>query len=151
MAKAKLGFYKDVVRAGYRGPYLQSLARSVASGELDLEALGRASAEELPDDELAAQLLALPGVGPYAAAHIMMLIGRYTPLILDSWTRPKYLQRLRREAREGHDDRAPLSPLRAVCRARVLALLDAGLGSQRRLRTGAASPVGVVVVAGTPS
>jgi 3-methyladenine DNA glycosylase/8-oxoguanine DNA glycosylase len=92
MAKAKLGFYKDVVRAGYRGPYLQSLARSVASGQLDLEALGRANAEELPDDELAAQLLALPGVGPYAAAHIMMLTGRYTPLILDSWTRPKYLK-----------------------------------------------------------
>jgi 3-methyladenine DNA glycosylase/8-oxoguanine DNA glycosylase len=92
MGKAKLGFYKDVVRAGYRGPYLQSLAKSVASGRLDLEGLGRASAEDLPDDELAAQLLALPGVGPYAAAHIMMLIGRYTPLILDSWTRPKYLK-----------------------------------------------------------
>jgi N-glycosylase/DNA lyase len=92
MAKAKLGFYKDVVRAGYRGPYLQSLAKSVASGKLDLEALARASNEELLDDELAAQLLALPGVGPYAAAHIMMLIGRYTPLVLDSWTRPKYLK-----------------------------------------------------------
>jgi 3-methyladenine DNA glycosylase/8-oxoguanine DNA glycosylase len=92
MAKAKLGFYKDVVRAGYRGPYLQSLAKSVASGRLDLEGLGRATAEDLPDEELAAQLLALPGVGPYAAAHIMMLIGRYTPLILDSWTRPKYLK-----------------------------------------------------------
>ena len=92
MAQAKLGFYKDVVRAGYRGPYLQSLAKSVVCRALDLEPLGRASAEELPDDELAAQLLALPGVGPYAAAHIMMLIGRYTPLILDSWTRPKYLK-----------------------------------------------------------
>jgi 3-methyladenine DNA glycosylase/8-oxoguanine DNA glycosylase len=92
MANADLGFYKDVVRAGYRGAYLQSLAESVASGALDLESLGRASAEELPDEELAAQLLALPGVGPYAAAHIMMLIGRYTPLILDSWTRPKYLK-----------------------------------------------------------
>jgi 3-methyladenine DNA glycosylase/8-oxoguanine DNA glycosylase len=92
MANADLRFYKDVVRAGYRGPYLQSLAESVASGALDLESLGRASAEDLPDDELAAELLALPGVGPYAAAHIMMLIGRYTPLILDSWTRPKYLK-----------------------------------------------------------
>lgn len=46
----------------------------------------------MPDDELAAQLLALPGVGPYAAAHVMMLLGRYTPLILDSWTRPTYLK-----------------------------------------------------------
>ena len=31
-----------------------------------------------------------PGVGPYAAAHIMMTIGRNSRLILDSWTRPKY-------------------------------------------------------------
>jgi 3-methyladenine DNA glycosylase/8-oxoguanine DNA glycosylase len=49
------------------------------------------SADELPDEELAAQLLELPGVGPYATAHIMMLLGRYSRLVLDSWTRPKYL------------------------------------------------------------
>ena len=92
MANARLPFYRDVVRAGYRGPYLQSLAKSVVSGRLDLESFARASTEGLPDEELAARLLALPGVGPYAAAHIMMLLGRYTPLILDSWTRPKYLR-----------------------------------------------------------
>ena len=46
--------------------------------------------EELPDEALEQQLLALPGVGPYAAAHIMMTIGRNSLLILDSWTRPKY-------------------------------------------------------------
>ena len=92
MARKKGAFYTETVRAGYRGEYLRSLARSVASGKLDLEALGTASADELPDDELAARLLALPGVGPYAAAHIMMLLGRYSRLILDSWTRPKYLR-----------------------------------------------------------
>jgi 3-methyladenine DNA glycosylase/8-oxoguanine DNA glycosylase len=90
MAAAGDDFYKDVVRAGYRGPYFRSLAESVASGEVDLEELDRATSDEMPDDQVAAQLLALPGVGPYAAAHIMMLVGRYTPLILDSWTRPKY-------------------------------------------------------------
>jgi 3-methyladenine DNA glycosylase/8-oxoguanine DNA glycosylase len=90
MAAAGDDFYKDVVRAGYRGPYFRSLAESVASGELDLEELDRASPDEIPDEDVAARLLALPGVGPYAAAHIMMLLGRYTPLILDSWTRPKY-------------------------------------------------------------
>jgi N-glycosylase/DNA lyase len=92
MADADEGFYRDVVRAGYRGPYLRSLAASVAGRELDLEELARVSAEELPDEEVAAQLLALPGVGPYATAHIMMLLGRYSRLILDSWTRPKYLR-----------------------------------------------------------
>lgn len=90
MADAGDKFYKDVVRAGYRGPYFRSLAESVASGQLDLEELATAPAEELPDEEVAARLLGIPGVGPYAAAHIMMLVGRYTPLILDSWTRPKY-------------------------------------------------------------
>jgi 3-methyladenine DNA glycosylase/8-oxoguanine DNA glycosylase len=92
MARKNSAFYTETVKAGYRGEYLRSLARTVASGKLDLEALGNASADELPDDELAAQLLALPGVGPYAAAHIMMLLGRYSRLILDSWTRPKYLR-----------------------------------------------------------
>jgi 3-methyladenine DNA glycosylase/8-oxoguanine DNA glycosylase len=91
MAEAGEDFYRDIVRAGYRGAYLRSLAASVADGELDLEELARADAEELPDDEVAARLLALPGVGPYATAHIMMLLGRYSRLILDSWSRPKYL------------------------------------------------------------
>jgi 3-methyladenine DNA glycosylase/8-oxoguanine DNA glycosylase len=92
MAEKNSAFYTETVRAGYRGEYLRGLARSVASGELDLERLGRMSADELPDDELESQLLALPGVGPYAAAHIMLLLGRYSRLILDSWTRPKYLR-----------------------------------------------------------
>ncbi len=64
--------------------------RRVAAGELDLEALLAADRDELPDEEVASILLALPGVGPYAAAHIMMLLGRHSRLVLDSWTRPKY-------------------------------------------------------------
>jgi 3-methyladenine DNA glycosylase/8-oxoguanine DNA glycosylase len=91
MAEAGEDFYKDIARTGYRGAYLRSLAASVADGDLDLEAF-TAPAVELPDDELAARLLELPGVGPYATAHMMMLLGRYSPLILDSWTRPKYLK-----------------------------------------------------------
>ena len=93
MADTDESFYREVARAGYRGPYLSALARSVASGELDLEALGHAAPDELPDDELEATLLALPGVGPYAAAHMMMMLGRYSRLILDSWTRPTFLAR----------------------------------------------------------
>src|SRR5688572_5670145 len=90
MAEAGETFFRDVARAGYRGPYLLQLARSVAEGDLDLEWFGRAGTEDLPDAELEARLLALPGVGPYAAAHVMMTLGRYHRLILDSWTRPTY-------------------------------------------------------------
>ena len=88
MAAADEQFYREVVRAGYRGPYLKQLATDVAEGEIDLEALND---PELPDDEAAARLLALPGVGPYAAAHVMLTsLGRYSRLVLDSWTRPTY-------------------------------------------------------------
>jgi len=87
MAAASESFYRDVARTGYRGAYLRSLARDGARGSLDLEALDD---PVLPDDEVAATLLALPGCGPYATAHMMMLLGRYSQLILDSWTRPKY-------------------------------------------------------------
>ena len=90
MAGAEEDFYRHVARAGYRGAYLRSLATAVVEGTVDVEALGRAGPDELPDDELAARLQALPGIGPYAAAHVMTLLGRYSRLILDSWTRPKY-------------------------------------------------------------
>ncbi|HMI29881.1 MAG TPA: hypothetical protein VK490_09240, partial [Gaiellaceae bacterium] len=88
MAEVHESFYRDVIRAGYRGPYLKTLATDVAEGRLDLEELNDPA---LPDDEVAARLLALPGVGPYAAAHIMLTsLARYSRLVLDSWTRPTY-------------------------------------------------------------
>lgn len=87
VAEAGDTFFRDVARAGYRGPYLRALADDVASGRLDLEALRD---PDLPDQEVADRLLQIAGVGPYATAHMMMLLGRYRQLILDSWTRPKY-------------------------------------------------------------
>ena len=90
MAETEEAFYRDVARAGYRGPYLRSLAASVAEGATVLEEL---EDPELPDDEVAARLLELPGVGPYAAAHVMTTaLGRYSRLILDSWTCPTYMR-----------------------------------------------------------
>jgi N-glycosylase/DNA lyase len=88
MAHASVDFYREVIRAGYRGPYLKQLATDVAEGRIDLEELND---PELPDDEAAMRLLELPGVGPYAAAHVMLTsLGRYSRLVLDSWTRPTY-------------------------------------------------------------
>jgi 3-methyladenine DNA glycosylase/8-oxoguanine DNA glycosylase len=96
MAAAPLTFYTDVVRAGYRGAYLQRLATDVAEGRIDLEEL---SDPALPDLEVEQRLLALPGVGPYAAAHVMLIgLGRNGRLILDSWTRPKYAKLTGRKA-----------------------------------------------------
>ena len=90
MADASLDFYSNVARAGYRGAYLKTLAQNVADKRTDLEALRPTSG--MSDEEAEEQLLKIPGVGPYAAAHIMLLLGRYGKLVFDSWTRPKYLK-----------------------------------------------------------
>jgi 3-methyladenine DNA glycosylase/8-oxoguanine DNA glycosylase len=87
LAAADASFYREAARAGYRGAYLHKLATDVAGGRLDIEAF---DVPELSDDEVATRLLGIAGVGPYAVAHMMMLLGRYRRLILDSWTRPKY-------------------------------------------------------------
>lgn len=94
MAEAPDSFYRDTVKAGYRSLYLRGIATMVADGSLDLEGLARIVEADLPDDDLAKHLLALPGIGPYAAAHAMTLFGRSSRLILDSWTRPTYAARM---------------------------------------------------------
>ncbi len=88
MASVPERFYRETVRAGYRSAYLHALASGVVAGRFEVEELGVQA--DLADDEVASRLLALPGIGPYGAAHLMMLLGRHSRLILDSWTRPKY-------------------------------------------------------------
>jgi 3-methyladenine DNA glycosylase/8-oxoguanine DNA glycosylase len=73
---------RENTRLGYRAPYILNLAREVASGTLDLEAL---KTSELPGDQLHKQLISIKGVGNYAAANLMMLLGRYDYLTIDSW------------------------------------------------------------------
>ena len=90
MAEGDETFYREVIRAGYRAPHIVKLANRVASGDLELEALGRVDRAALADDDLEKELLALPGIGPYAAAHIMHMLGRSSRLVFDSWTRPAY-------------------------------------------------------------
>jgi 3-methyladenine DNA glycosylase/8-oxoguanine DNA glycosylase len=69
-------------RLGYRAPYVLQLARSITSGELDLESLKNAG---LPTSELRKKLLAIKGVGDYAAANLLMLLGHYDFIPVDSW------------------------------------------------------------------
>ena len=90
LAQTSEQWFKDVARMGYRGPYVRGIAQSVVNGELDLERL--LPRFGMSDDEVQTALQKLPGVGPYAAAHIMQLLGRHRHLILDSSTRPKYLR-----------------------------------------------------------
>jgi 3-methyladenine DNA glycosylase/8-oxoguanine DNA glycosylase len=94
LARTPARWFTGVARMGYRGPYIKRIAEGAASGNLDLERLAQRS--EMADDDVEAALLALPGIGAYAAAHVMQVLGRHRRLVLDSWTRPTYLRLARR-------------------------------------------------------
>lgn len=89
MAAAPLGFYTNVMRAGYRAAYFKELAERVASGKLNVEAWLHS---ELSTAELKREIKSVKGVGDYAAENLLKLIGRYDGLALDSWLRAKYAQ-----------------------------------------------------------
>ena len=70
------------VRVGYRAPAIHELARDVASGKLDIEAFKTSS---LPTLELRKELLKIRGVGPYAAANLLMILGRADFIPIDTY------------------------------------------------------------------
>jgi 3-methyladenine DNA glycosylase/8-oxoguanine DNA glycosylase len=69
------------VRMGYRSDYVHLLAQKIVSGEMDIETMKRSS---LPTKELKKELLSIKGVGNYAAATLLMLVGRYDELAVDT-------------------------------------------------------------------
>jgi N-glycosylase/DNA lyase len=86
MARRPERFYRETIRAGYRAPFLRTLARESASGRLDLEAW---RGSRLTTAELGERIGALQGFGPYATEHLLRLLGRHEHLALDSWNRKK--------------------------------------------------------------
>jgi DNA-3-methyladenine glycosylase II len=77
LAQATVDDLKGTVKLGCRAPYVLDLAQRVAAGELDVEEWKTAV---LPTADLRKQLLALKGVGPYAAAHLLMFLGHQARL-----------------------------------------------------------------------
>ncbi len=81
IARTRITTLRSRCRVGYRDARILELARMFASGEID------PAWYEDPatgDEAIWKALLALPGIGPYAAANIMQLLGRYHRLPLDS-------------------------------------------------------------------
>jgi 3-methyladenine DNA glycosylase/8-oxoguanine DNA glycosylase len=82
IAASDEGTLRGTTRLGYRSPYILNLAQDIYSGKLDLESLKTAS---VPTDQLRKELLSIKGVGNYAAANLLMILGRYSYLTIDSW------------------------------------------------------------------
>jgi 3-methyladenine DNA glycosylase/8-oxoguanine DNA glycosylase len=81
VAAADLELLRQEIRLGYRSVYILQLAQEVVAGERDLESLKVSS---LPRDELKKELKSIKGVGEYAANTLLMLLGYYGELALDS-------------------------------------------------------------------
>ena len=86
---------RGATRLGYRSPYILNLAQEIQSGKFDLESLKKTS---LPTDQLRKELLSIKGVGNYAAANLLMLLGHYSYLAIDSWA-------IKMVSHEWYDDR----------------------------------------------
>jgi len=82
IAASSPDFLKEKIRVGYRAPAIHQLAVRVASGAFDLEAL---KTSEQPTLELRKELLTINGVGPYAAANLLLIMGRTDFIPIDSW------------------------------------------------------------------
>ncbi|MCA9281991.1 MAG: hypothetical protein H6812_11960 [Phycisphaeraceae bacterium] len=68
-------------RVGYRDKRMVELGKLVAGGEVEpawFEDRGNS------DEAVYKALLALPGIGPYAAANVMQLLGRYSRVAIDT-------------------------------------------------------------------
>jgi 3-methyladenine DNA glycosylase/8-oxoguanine DNA glycosylase len=85
IAKVSAGTLRGRCRVGYRDKRIVELARlfstPVKRGGIDQAMLQDPAT---PDDVLFRTLVDLPGIGPYAAANIMQLLGRYGRLPLDT-------------------------------------------------------------------
>jgi 3-methyladenine DNA glycosylase/8-oxoguanine DNA glycosylase len=81
IAAAGPEFLKQETGLGYRSGYVWELASAVAEGRLDLTTF---EDPNLSIDELHRSLRQIKGVGNYAAATILMLLGRYEYLAIDS-------------------------------------------------------------------
>jgi 3-methyladenine DNA glycosylase/8-oxoguanine DNA glycosylase len=82
IAASNPDYLKEKIRVGYRAPAIYDLAVRVASGKYDLEALKTSS---LPTLELRQELMTIKGVGPYAAANLLMLLERHDFIPIDSY------------------------------------------------------------------
>ncbi len=81
LARTRASTLRGRCRVGYRDKRIIELSRMFARGEID-EAWMTDTAT--PDDELFGFLQTLPGIGPYASANIMQLLGRHSRLPLDT-------------------------------------------------------------------
>lgn len=83
LARKKASTLRARCSVGYRDARLVRLAKMHAAGEIDE---GWLADPGVTDEEVFRFLKGLPGLGPYSAANVMQLLGRYERLPIDTET-----------------------------------------------------------------
>ncbi|MGD9691944.1 MAG: hypothetical protein AB7G17_03820 [Phycisphaerales bacterium] len=81
LARARASTLRGRCGVGYRDKRMVELAKLVAGGEVDPEWFEDPG---VGDEEVYEALLELPGIGPYSAANVLQLLGRYSRLAIDT-------------------------------------------------------------------
>ncbi|NHI83298.1 MAG: hypothetical protein EAX81_03230 [Candidatus Thorarchaeota archaeon] len=82
LARTSEDVLRKETRLGYRAPYVLELAESIKKDDINLESFKNS---DLPTEQLRKKLLTIKGVGDYAAANLLNILGRYDYLPIDSW------------------------------------------------------------------
>lgn len=82
IAAASPAALRRLARVGYRAQAIHELGQRVASGDLDVEGFKTST---LPTPDLRKKLMQIRGVGPYAAANLLMLLGRPDFIPVDTY------------------------------------------------------------------
>lgn len=90
VAAADPALFASTIRMGYRNAYVQTLAQEIVTGTRDLEALKTA---QLSAVAMKKAVKSIKGIGDYAAHTLMMLLGHYSELPIDSELRSHVTRR----------------------------------------------------------
>lgn len=73
--------FNEKVRMGYRSEYVHLLAKQFVKKEIDLN---KFTNRELTTEQIKKDLLKIKGIGNYAAATLLMILGRYDEIPVDT-------------------------------------------------------------------
>ena len=90
VAAADPALFRTDIRMGYRNAYVQELAKAIVAGERDVEVLKQA---KLSATEVKKAVKSIKGVGDYAAHTLLMILGHYSELPIDSELRSHVTRR----------------------------------------------------------
>lgn len=81
IADSSLEFFQKEIRMGFRNQYVITLAQRIVNQEINVEAFKHS---DMTTSELKKELKKIKGIGDYAAANVLMLLGRYDEITIDS-------------------------------------------------------------------